>query len=106
MLQENLQISRLVRAVKLGLEAKDPYIVAKFAAILFVAALSIAGAQVVTGQLGSADATTTIDGKQLPAPPPKFARSDQGKRQGLDALVAAAHRAAQGRAQRSSHHDR
>ena len=26
----------------------------------------------ITGVLGSPDATTTIDGKQLPAPPPKF----------------------------------
>ncbi len=31
-----------------------------------------AGAQQVTGELGSPSATTTIDGKQLPAPPPKF----------------------------------
>jgi arylsulfatase A-like enzyme len=31
-----------------------------------------ATAQVVTGQLGSPSATTTVDGKQLPAPPPKF----------------------------------
>ena len=31
-----------------------------------------AGAQVVTGTLGQADATTTINGKQLPPPPPKF----------------------------------
>jgi len=29
-------------------------------------------AQQVTGTLGSADATTTINGKQLPPPPPKF----------------------------------
>jgi arylsulfatase A-like enzyme len=29
-------------------------------------------AQQVTGTLGQADATTTIEGKQLPAPPPKF----------------------------------
>jgi hypothetical protein len=70
MLQENLQISGLVRAVGVELEPKAPYIVAKFAASLFVATLSVAttGAQVVTGQLGSAEATTTIDGKQLPAP--------------------------------------
>ena len=31
-----------------------------------------ATAQVVTGTLGTADATTTINGKQLPPPPPKF----------------------------------
>src|SRR5215471_5021207 len=29
-------------------------------------------AQQVTGELGSPSATTTIDGKQLPAPDPKF----------------------------------
>ena len=34
--------------------------------------LTGANAQQVTGTLGSADATTTIDGKQLPPPPPKF----------------------------------
>jgi hypothetical protein len=45
-----------------------------FAALTFPVALSVATAtaQVVTGQLGSPDATTTVDGKQLPAPPPKF----------------------------------
>ena len=31
-----------------------------------------ASAQQVTGTLGQADATTTIDGKQIPPPPPKF----------------------------------
>ena len=29
-------------------------------------------AQQVTGTLGQADATTTINGKQIPPPPPKF----------------------------------
>jgi len=33
---------------------------------------SAAVAQQVTGTLGQADATTTINGKQLPPPPPKF----------------------------------
>jgi arylsulfatase A-like enzyme len=32
----------------------------------------LATAQQVTGELGSPSATTTIDGKQLPPPPPKF----------------------------------
>jgi hypothetical protein len=31
-----------------------------------------ASAQDVTGEPGSPSATTTIDGKQLPPPPPKF----------------------------------
>jgi hypothetical protein len=58
MLQENIQISGLARAVRVELEPKAPYIVARFAASLCVAALFVAttGAQVVTGQLGSAEA--------------------------------------------------
>jgi uncharacterized protein (TIGR03000 family) len=59
-----------------------------------------------TGVPGSANATTTINGKQLPPPPPQIRRRDQGKRQGFQALVAAANRAAQGCAQHSAHHDR
>jgi hypothetical protein len=45
-----------------------------FGVFLFTATLSVAtaAAQQVTGPLGSASATTTVDGKQLPAPPPKF----------------------------------
>ncbi len=38
----------------------------------FFAAGRVADAQQVTGTLGQADATTTINGKQLPPPPPKF----------------------------------
>ncbi|MEK1886327.1 MAG: arylsulfatase, partial [Phyllobacterium sp.] len=33
---------------------------------------SVAFAQSVSGEAGSPSATTTIDGKQLPAPPPPF----------------------------------
>ena len=57
MLEENLQISGLAREVNVELEPKVPYIVAKFAASLCVAALSVAatGARVVTGHLGSAE---------------------------------------------------
>ena len=42
-----------------------------FAALIFSVTLSVAtaAAQVVTGQLGSPNATTTVDGKQLPASP-------------------------------------
>jgi arylsulfatase len=40
-----------------------------FAAVM---AAGIAHAQQVTGTPGSPSATTTIDGKQLPPPPPKF----------------------------------
>jgi len=43
---------------------------------LFSCLVALAGtlvrAQQVTGTLGSADATTTVNGKQLPPPPPKF----------------------------------
>src|SRR5271170_1934461 len=39
---------------------------------LLVLASMSSNAQQVTGELGSPSATTTIDGKQLPAPPPKF----------------------------------
>ncbi|HTY85303.1 MAG TPA: sulfatase-like hydrolase/transferase [Silvibacterium sp.] len=42
-----------------------------FLATLLLGAQPAAGQQ-VTGELGSPSATTTIDGKQLPAPPPKF----------------------------------
>ena len=40
--------------------------------LLFLLAASGVNAQQVTGTLGSADATTTINGKQIPPPPPKF----------------------------------
>jgi arylsulfatase A-like enzyme len=43
-----------------------------FAAASFFAGGNTAYAQVVTGTLGQADATTTINGKQIPPPPPKF----------------------------------
>ena len=47
---------------------------AAFAAALISATMAVApvAAQVVTGVLGSPDATTTIPGNQLPPPPPKF----------------------------------
>src|SRR5271165_2334592 len=47
----------------------------RIALLMFVlAALVVAPAfaQQVTGTLGQADATTTINGKQIPPPPPKF----------------------------------
>jgi arylsulfatase A-like enzyme len=43
-----------------------------FAAASFFAGGNTAYAQVVTGTLGQADATTTINGKQIPPPPLKF----------------------------------
>src|SRR5215475_5286498 len=50
------------------------------AATLFALACTSAGAQQTTGTPGSPSATTTIDGKYLPNPPPKF-----GGTIGLDA---------------------
>ena len=44
---------------------------AALAAFILTAALS-ANAQKITGKPGSPSATETIDGKQLPPPPPKF----------------------------------
>src|SRR5271170_723562 len=56
------------------MKPRETRIVAAIAAFLVVAILAVAPAvaQQVTGQLGSASATTTVDGKQLPAPAPKF----------------------------------
>ena len=45
-------------------------LVLSFCVVAFTGASAFA--QQVTGTLGSADATTTINGKQIPAPPPKF----------------------------------
>ena len=59
-----------------------------------------------TGEPGSASATTTIDGKQLPRPRPEIRRRDQRKRDAIEGLVAPACRAAQGRAERAFDHDR
>jgi hypothetical protein len=50
---------------------RDPSALQLFA-VLFLALASSGYGQQVTGNLGSADATTTIDGKQIPPPPPKF----------------------------------
>jgi arylsulfatase len=40
--------------------------------LLILFAIAGAFAQQVTGTPGAADATTTVNGKQLPPPPPKF----------------------------------
>jgi hypothetical protein len=39
---------------------------------MFLLVSAPSNAQQVTGTLGRADATTTINGKQIPEPPPKF----------------------------------
>ena len=63
-------------------------------------------AQQITGVAGSPEATTTIDGKQLPPPAPKFGGVIEEKASEFDALVATARRAAKGRSQRAAHYDR
>ena len=62
-------------------------------------------AQQTTGTPGSPGATTTIDGKQLPPPASKFGGVIKEKASESQALVGAARRAAEGRAQRAAHHD-
>ena len=62
-------------------------------------------AQQVTGVPGSPGATTTIDGKQLPPPDPKFGGVIKEKASESTPWWAAARRAAEGRAQRVAHHD-
>ena len=62
-------------------------------------------AQQVTGVPGSPGATTTIDGKQIPPPDPEFGGVIKERASEFEALVAAARRAAERRAQRVAHHD-
>ena len=62
------------------------------AAALLLAAPSMA--QQVTGTLGSPSATTSISGKQLPAPDPKFGGEIKNDALQSKAVVGAAHRAA------------
>jgi hypothetical protein len=57
-----------------------------------------AGAQQTTGKPGAPSATTTIGGQQLPPPPPVF-RGKIEQCGAIDALLAGARGAAQGRAQ-------
>ena len=55
-------------------------------------------AQQVTGVPGSPGATTTIDGKQIPPPQPKFGGVIREKASDFAGLVGAARCAAEGRA--------
>ena len=75
--------------------------------ISIIALISVpAVAQQVTGVLGFARRHHHNHGKQLPPPAADVRRGDQGEGLGVEALVAAARRAAEGRAQRAAHHDR
>ena len=63
------------------------------ATVALIAAAACQGAalaQQVTGTLGSASATTTITGKQLPPPDPAFGGVIKDEGLGVDAVVAAA----------------
>ena len=63
-------------------------------------------AEQITGVPGSPSATTTIDGKQLPPPDPKFGGVIKEDALQVEAVVGAARRAAQRGAQRPADHDR
>ncbi len=76
------------------------------AALPFLLAVESATAQQTTGVPGSPDATTTIGGKQLPPPDPKFGGVIKENAAAVEGLVAAARGAAQGCAQRAADHDR
>jgi Sulfatase len=68
--RKRMNVAAGIRKPALGAHAFPSF----FGVFLFATSLSLtsAAAQQVTGQLGSPSATTTIDGKQLPSPPPKF----------------------------------
>jgi hypothetical protein len=61
-------------------EPREIAVIAEMAVFLFAAMLTVApvAAQQVTGTLGEPSATTTINGKQIPAPPPPFGGSNVG----------------------------
>ena len=65
---------------------------------------SVAGT--IHGVPGSPSATISIDGAAATARTAGVRRRDQGKRQGFQAVLAAARRAAHGRAERAADHDR
>ena len=61
-------------------EPREIAVIAEMAVFLFAAMLTVApvAAQQVTGTLGEPSATTTINEKQIPAPPPPFGGSNVG----------------------------
>ncbi len=65
-----------------------------------------AGAQQINGVPGSPSATMTIPGDQLPAPPQKFGGKIERDATEINAVLAGAHRAAQGRSERALDHHR
>jgi hypothetical protein len=85
---------------------KEYFLRLALAGIATLGCLGFASAQQVTGIPGSASATTTISGKQLPPPDPKFGGVIKEKASESNSMVGAPHRAAEARAQRAAHHDR
>ena len=74
--------------------------------ISIIALISVpAVAQQVTGEIGSPDCHYHNHRKTTPAAAAALRWGDQGESLGVDALVAAARRTAQGRAQRAADHD-
>ena len=65
-----------------------------------------APAQQINGTPGSPSATQVINGNQIPPPPLPFGGVIKETAAGFQALLAAARRAAQGRAEHPAHHDR
>jgi hypothetical protein len=60
-----------------------------FAVALLLITVQYSVAKQATATPGSPDATTTIDGRQLPPPPQKFEGEDRPQRCGVEALLAA-----------------
>ena len=73
---------------------------------LLVVTVATSYAQQTTGTPGAPDATTTIDGKYLPPPPPRFGGTINLGGQRFQTVLAAEGGAAQGRAQHLADHDR
>ena len=69
-----------------------------FAAAVMAVAPSARAQIQTTGTPGSPSATTTIDGKQIPPPPLPFGGVIKEERHGFETVLAAARRAAKGRA--------
>ena len=74
--------------------------------LLFPLYTCTAEAQQTTGMPGSPERHRHDRRQTTPAAADAVRRRDQGEGQGFQALVAAARRAAQGRAERAAHHDR
>ena len=76
-----------------------PFVALTFGLLVGTALTPAASAQETTGTPGSPGATTTIDGRYLPNPPQPFKGRDRHQRRPIEAVLAGARRAAQGRAE-------